>query len=69
MDRYEDKAIVAQIGAWKERLQHNKTQSLQIAEEPRCKQSTLNQIENGEAISMLSLFNNEDIRYLHLSKL
>lgn len=51
-----DKAIVAKIGEFikQERLKSNKTQA-QVAEDAGVNRWTLSQIENGEAISMLSL--------------
>lgn len=51
-----DTAIVEKIGIFikNERLSSNKTQS-QLAEQAGINRSTISQIENGEAISMLSL--------------
>jgi len=51
-----DRAIVNKIGEYikQERLKMNKTQA-QLAEEAGLNRWTLSQIENGEAISMISL--------------
>lgn len=51
-----DKAIVTKIGEFikQERLKSNKTQA-QVSEDAGVNRWTLSQIENGEAISMLSL--------------
>jgi len=51
-----DTAIVSKIGEFikKERLNRNKTQA-QLAEEAGVNRGTISQIENGEAITLISL--------------
>lgn len=60
-----DKAIVSKIGEFikKERLNNNKTQA-QLAEEAGINRWTISQIENGEAITMISLI--QIMRALHI---